>query len=170
LPLVAAINQALDRLEQGFRLQREFTADAAHELRTPLSVLRTHVDMLDDAAVAAGLRPYIEGMSRIVGQLLELAELESCTVGSEERADLTAVCSEAVGIMAPIALAHKKTIEMTAAEESFWVQGNAELLYRAIRNLIDNAIRHTASDTAVEVELNGNGTVAVKDRGPGVPV
>jgi len=43
------------------------------------------------------------------------------------------------------------------------------LLYRAIRNLIDNAIRHTASDTAVEVELSGNGTVAVKDRGPGVP-
>src|SRR4029077_17642504 len=142
LPLVAAINQALDRLEQGFRLQREFTADAAHELRTPLSVLRTHVDMLEDSAVAAGLRPYIEGMSRIVGQLLELAELESFTVGTEEHADLTAVCSEAVSIMAPIALANRKTIEMTSAEGPFWIQGNPELLFRAIRNPIDNAIRH----------------------------
>jgi signal transduction histidine kinase len=169
LPLVEAINQALDRLEHGFRVQREFTADAAHELRTPLSVLKTQIDMLGDRAIAQGLRPQVDAMSRIVGQLLELAELESIAIGTEESADLTEVCSEAVGIMAPIALAQKKSIELTGVSESVWIRGNAEMLFRAIRNLIENAIRYTATGTSVEVHVSSTGVVCVKDRGPGIP-
>ena len=170
LPLVEAINQALDRLEQGFRTQREFNADAAHELRTPLSVLRTQVDMLNEPAVARALRPSIDAMGRIVSQLLELAELEGFTVGMDEKADLASVCSEAVSVMAPIALANKKTIELTGAQEPVWIQGNSEMLFRAILNLVENAVRHTAPGTSVEVEVGTNGVVAVKDRGPGIPV
>src|SRR5262249_20811754 len=56
MPLVAAVNSALDRLDRGFRSQREFTADAVHELRTPLAVLAAHLDSLEDRAVAAELR------------------------------------------------------------------------------------------------------------------
>src|SRR5713226_5571423 len=70
-PLVFAVNQALDRLDEGFRVQREFTADAAHELRTPLSILRTRVDTLDDQSIANALKQDIESMSRIMGQLLD---------------------------------------------------------------------------------------------------
>jgi signal transduction histidine kinase len=168
LPLVEAINQALDRLEHGFRIQREFTADAAHELRTPLSVLRTQVDMLPEREVAGMLRPYIDAMSRLVGQLLELAELESFTIGVEEAADLTAVCSEAVSTMAPIALADKKAIELTGTHEPVWIRGNAEMLFRAIRNLVENAIRYTATGTSVVVEVSVAGVVGVMDRGPGI--
>lgn len=168
LPLVQAINQALDRLEHGFRSQRDFTADAAHELRTPLSVLRTQVDMLSDRGVAQTLRPQLDSMSRLVGQLLELAELESFTVGVDEAADLTAVCSEAVSVMAPIALANKKTIELTGTPEPVWIRGNAEMLFRAIRNLVENAIRYTATGTSVVVDVSGAGVVGVMDRGPGI--
>jgi signal transduction histidine kinase len=169
LPLVEAVNQALDRLEHGFQMQRDFTADAAHELRTPLAVLMTMIDVLPDRRAAAELRPHIQGMSRIVGQLLELAELECSTVGAEEVADLRAVCSEAVSIMAPVALAGGKSIELTAPPAPVWVQGNAEMLFRAVRNLVENAIRYTANATMVEVEVGDSGAVTVKDRGPGVP-
>jgi len=74
-PLVSAVNKALDRLDEGFRVQREFTADAAHELRTPLSILRARVETLDDPRVAEALHSDIEAMSRVVGQLLDIAEL-----------------------------------------------------------------------------------------------
>jgi len=167
-PLVEAINQALDRLESGFQIQRDFTADAAHELRTPLTVLRTLLDVLPGQAAAGELRPHIDGMSRIVGQLLELAELESFTIAAEEAADLRAICSEAVSVMAPIALAHDKTIELTGPTEPIWVHGNSEMLFRAVRNLAENAIRHTAVGTSVEVEVGKTGIVRVKDRGPGI--
>ena len=86
-PLVLAINQALDRLDRGFQAQREFTGDAAHELRTPLSILRTRVDTLEDQRIAKALRQDIEAMSRIVGQLLDIAELDAFTVDPRETAD-----------------------------------------------------------------------------------
>jgi signal transduction histidine kinase len=108
-------------------------------------------------------------MSRIVGQLLELAELESSTIREEEAADLRAVCSDAVCLMAPVALAQGKTIELNAPSAPVWVQGNAEMLFRAVRNLVENAIRYTAAATAVEVDVLASGSVTVKDRGPGIP-
>ncbi|HEX5280137.1 MAG TPA: ATP-binding protein [Micropepsaceae bacterium] len=169
LPLVVAVNEALDRLERGFQMQRDLTADAAHELRTPLAILMTMIDVSADQKLAAELRPQILGMSRIVGQLLELAELESSTIGEEDAADLRAVCCEAVSLMAPVALAQGKTIELNAPSAPVWVQGNAELLFRAVRNLVENAIRYTAAATAVEVDVLASGAVTVKDRGPGVP-
>lgn len=169
LPLVVAVNQALDRLERGFQMQRDLTADAAHELRTPLAILMTMIDVLPDQKAAAELRPHILGMSRIVGQLLELAELESFTIGAEDAADLRVVCSDAICLMAPVALAQGKTIELNAPAAPVWVQGNAEMLFRAVRNLIENAIRYTAAATAVEVDVLASGAVTVKDRGPGVP-
>lgn len=169
LPLVVAVNQALERFERGFQMQRDFTADAAHELRTPLAVLMAMIDVLPDQKAAVELRPHIVGMSRIVGQLLELAELESSTIGDQDAADLRAVCSDAVSLMAPVALAQGKTIELNAPSAPVWVQGNAEMLFRAVRNLVENAIRYTAAATAVEVEVSASGAVTVMDRGPGVP-
>ena len=169
LPLVQAVNQALDRLEGGFEMQRHFTADAAHELRTPLAILMAMIDVLPDRRAAAELRPHIQGMTRIVNQLLELAELESCTLGSSEMADLRAVCAEVVSIMAPVALGDRKSIELTAPSGPVWIQGNGEMLFRAVRNLVENAISYTPAGTAVEVEVLDSGTVTVMDRGPGIP-
>ena len=84
-PLVSAINKALDRLDEGFRLQREFTADAAHELRTPLSILRTRVETLDNPGIAKALHQDIEAMSRVVGQLLDIAEPRGAFGGRPRR-------------------------------------------------------------------------------------
>lgn len=168
LPLVVAVNQALGRLEQGFRRQREFTADAAHELRTPLAILRTRIDMLADRQAAEALQRNIEGMSRVVGQLLDAAELEMVTVGSDEKADLHKVCAEIAEFVAPLALVQRKTIALSGAEGPVWISGNAEMLRRAIRNLVDNAINHAPKGTDVEIVVGDRGTVSVLDQGEGI--
>jgi signal transduction histidine kinase len=167
-PLVAAINKALDRLDEGFRLQREFTADAAHELRTPLSILRTRVETLDDPGVAKELHQDIEAMSRVVGQLLDIAELEAFAIDPAEVADLQAASAEVAGFVAPLALEQGREIALLGATAPVLVKGNAEMIKRAIRNLAENAIRHTPKDTVVEFVVEENGTVTVQDRGPGI--
>jgi len=167
-PLVLAVNQALDRLEAGFRSQRDFTADAAHELRTPLSILRTRMETLTDQAAGKALVRDVEAMTRILSQLLEMAEADAFEVDPSERADLHRVCASVAELVAPLALAQGKEIALTGTEQPVWVRGNAEMLTRAIRNLAENAINHTPPTTTVEFVVENNGTVSVLDEGPGV--
>jgi signal transduction histidine kinase len=144
-PLVEAVNQAFDRLERGFRVQREFTADAAHELRTPLAILRARLETITDVRLKRELHDDIDSMSRIINQLLEVAELDAVVITQSEQTDLT------------------------AAPEPVWVRGNAEMIRRAIRNLVENALRHTPPGTTVEVNVGRDGSLFVSDEGPGVP-
>jgi signal transduction histidine kinase len=169
VPLVHAVNQAFDRLEAGFRAQRDFTADMAHELRTPLSIMRARVDALEPGPVRDALRTDLVNMTRTVSQVLDIAELESFVIAGDSRADLHAVCAEAVGFMAPLAVDMSKTIALTGVDEPVWVHGHAEALFRAVRNLVDNAIRHTPSGGAIDVDVSADGIVRVADDGPGVP-
>jgi signal transduction histidine kinase len=170
LPLVHAVNQALDRLEEGFRGQREFTADAAHELRTPLTILRTQIDMIADRELARSLRDDVESMSRLVNQLLEIAELETVVIGGEETADLTGIAAEVASFLAPLALSRRKSVEVAGARRPVLVRGNADTIARAVRNLVENALAHTPPDTAVEIDVDPAGILRVSDNGPGIPV
>jgi signal transduction histidine kinase len=167
-PLVSAVNQALDRLEEGFRIQRDFTADAAHELRTPLSILRTRLDLLDDEKISRALRQDVEGMAHIISQLLDIAELDAFVIDPLEKADLRSVAADIAQFVAPLALAQGKDVALLGTTEPVWVKGNPEMLSRAIRNLAENAINHTAIGTTVEFIVEENGTVSVLDHGPGV--
>jgi signal transduction histidine kinase len=169
MPLVRAVNQALDRLEEGFRGQREFTADAAHELRTPLAILRTQIDMIDDCELAKSLRDDIESMSRLVNQLLDIAELETFVIGEGEVANLAAIATEIAAYIAPLALSQHKAVAVIGADQSVWIRGNADTLGRAIRNLVENALTHTAAGTTVEISVDAAGELRVMDRGTGVP-
>jgi signal transduction histidine kinase len=168
VPLVTAVNQALDRLEDGFRVQRQFTADAAHQLRTPLAILRTRVETLGNGAARQALHDDIEGMSRIVAQLLEIAELDTLVLDPGETADLRAVCAEVVGAIAPFAIAQHKDIALKGADAPVMIHGNSEMLQRAVFNLAENAIKFTAKETSVDVEVGDDGSVRVRDCGPGV--
>jgi signal transduction histidine kinase len=167
-PLVDAVNQAFDRLERGYRVQREFTADAAHELRTPLAILRARLDQLEDSEVSRSLKADIGDMGRIVSQLLDAAEIDTTSIGPDERADLSAVGSEVVEMLAPLALESKRSIELAGAEHEVWVRGNAEMLRGAVRNLVENAINHTPPHSSVEVRVTPEGSISVIDRGRGV--
>ena len=167
-PLVSAVNLGLDRLEEGFKIQRDFTADAAHELRTPLSILRTRIDVLEDTEIRQALRHNVEGMAHIVGQLLDIAELDAVAIDPSETADLQSVAAEVAEFVAPLALAQGKDIALSGATEPVWVKGNPEMLSRAIRNLAENAINHTAPGSTVEFVVEDSGKVSVLDQGPGI--
>lgn len=167
-PLVRAVNQALDRLEAGFRTQRAFTADAAHELRTPLAVLRARIDTMESTAQVATLRKDVADMSRVVTQLLELTEVDASMIDCGEKVDLGAVCAEVAEFIAPLALASNREIVLTAPQTTVEIEGNPELLKRALRNLVENALAHTKECSTVEIRLDENATIAVLDEGPGI--
>jgi signal transduction histidine kinase len=169
LPLVEAINQALDRLELGFRRQREFAADAAHELRTPLAILRTRIETLPHSDASRALGRDVENMSRVVSQLLDATELETAVVDPEAVADLHSVCVEVAEFIAPLALKRGKSIELTCADEPVFVKGNEEMIRRATRNVVENALHHTPEGTAIEIIVGSEGSITVIDNGDGVP-
>ena len=100
-PLVDTINQALERLERGFLVQRDFTADAAHELRTPLSILQARIDTIPDKAIAKELSRDIARMKRIVSQLLDIAELEAFSVGPDDSRGLEGRLRRCRGVRCP---------------------------------------------------------------------
>jgi signal transduction histidine kinase len=168
LPLAEAVNDAFARLEKGLKAQREFTADAAHELRTPLTILRTHVDTMLDAGAARALQTDLDAMSRVLDQLLELAELEHFNAERGELFDLNELGTEIVALMAPLALAEQKSLELVPSPAGLFVFGNRDMLFSAVRNLVENAVRHSRPRQSVEVEVAAPGIIRVKDRGPGV--
>ncbi len=169
VPLVHAVNQALARLEEGFRHQREFTADMAHELRTPLAIMRARVDSMNDGALRESLRTDIENMTRTVNQVLDMSELENFVVKDDARADLRAVCAEVVEFIAPLAIDNARTLSLTGSDGPVWVRGDEEALFRAVRNLVENAIRHASTADSIEIDVGGDGPIRVMDNGPGVP-
>lgn len=169
LPLVEAVNQAFDRLEQGFRAQRDLTTDVAHELRTPLAVLRLRAEALAEPGARARLLADIDVMARLVDQLLSVAELETVIIEPGEAADLRQVCLEAVEHLAPLAVMQGRALELEGADEPVWVHGRSDLLFQAVRNLVENAIRHAPPGSAVTVEVDEAGVARVRDHGPGVP-
>jgi signal transduction histidine kinase len=107
-------------------------------------------------------------MTRTIGQLLETAELETVEIDPSARADLRAVCEDVVGFLAPLALGQGKDIELSGTEQPVWITGDAEMIGRAVRNLVENAIRHSPRGGSVEVVLEDDGTIRVRDQGPGI--
>lgn len=169
LPLIHAVNSAFTRLEEGFRLQRDFTASAAHELRTPLAVLTARIGQLHDKAEAEKLMKDARLMNRIVGQLLRISQLEAVRIGLDERADLAALAVDEAAYLGPMAIERKRSIAVTGPEGPVWVKGSAEILGHAVRNLLENALQHTPEGTTVTVTVSPDGSLTVSDEGPGVP-
>lgn len=169
-PLVTGMNQALDRLAAGYDEQRRFTADAAHELRTPIAVLRAHLESLDDDELTTRLMPDVDRLERVVQQLLLLRQADNLAPSCATRADLAAVARDTLAMLAPLFLQQRRRIELEAPNNPVWVRGDAAYLELAVRNLVENALAATPPDGLVTVTVAPPAELRVTDTGPGVPV
>jgi signal transduction histidine kinase len=172
--LAETMNAMLDRLEAASARQREFVADASHELRSPLSAFRAQLEVAlahpadaDWEATARALLADSDRMERIVGDLLYLARTDALPPEpSETLVDLDDIVLDEVNRVRVHARVQIDTAQVSAAP----VRGNGEELRRLIRNLLDNAVRHARSSVRVELVTVGDEVVlAVEDDGPGVP-
>ena len=164
--LVRAINISLERLQRAFASQREFLAITAHELRTPLAILMLQLDKLPGDG-ANTIRRDVEHMSRLVNQLLMVARLEGSAPPDMEHVDLATVARTVVERILPLVAEQHRSI----AFEDFApppILGNADMISDALRNLIENALRHAPVCTAIRVTAGPGPRLTVEDEGSGV--
>lgn len=178
VPLVAALNGLFERIAALLETERRFTADAAHELRTPIAAIRAQAQVAqgaggDDAQRAQALAATLAGCdraTRLVEQLLTLARLESAAEGPRETVDLPAIAREVLADLAPTAMARRQSLELEA-DATAPVRGSATLLAVMVRNLADNALRYSPEGARVVVNValeNGRAVLRVEDGGPGL--
>lgn len=169
VPLVSAVNQALDRLEAGMEQQRRFTANAAHQLRTPLAILTAELDVLEGDGKIDALREDAARMSRVVNQLLCMARLDSVALDTSRTVDLTATAAREVSALAPLALRRRCNLALEGSETRICIRGDADAIGDALRNLIENAIDHSPPGGEIIVSVRAPASIRVADQGPGVP-
>ncbi|MDE0223773.1 MAG: HAMP domain-containing sensor histidine kinase [Gammaproteobacteria bacterium] len=166
--LVRAINEMIERVEQTHEEQELFLATAAHELRTPMAVLRTRLEELPDSDTKETLRDDLRRMSSLVDQLLRLMQIRTNRALTDE-VDLVTVARDVVAERAPLSIDRGVDIELESEPKSLTVKGHAGLVGVAIANLVDNAISFSRPGDTLKVRVHGNGRVAVRDCGPGIP-
>ncbi len=177
-PLISALNRLLERLGDSIRREREFTDNAAHELRTPLAAMKTQAQVLQmklesSPEYSDGLKNLLLSIDRathMVEQLLAFARLQKQDSPIEE-VDLSQLVQEVIRDMAPAATKknHQLVLDCT---DNIAINGNREALAIVIRNLVDNAIKYTPHNGEIRVCLNESGrsvVLTVSDNGPGVP-
>ncbi|MFZ0266179.1 sensor histidine kinase [Caulobacter sp.] len=168
-PLVVAFNAALDRLEAGWRAQQEFSANAAHELRTPLATLRAQVESLLEPEDRKDAIEEFDRLSRLIAQLLTLAEADSGEETPRGPFDLVAVAHTVTSEMAGSILASGRDVAFESAHDKWNCHGAPSLVEVALRNLLENATRHTPAGSEILVSIELGGQLVVSDNGPGVP-
>ncbi len=167
LPLVRAVNAALERVEQGAARQRLTHANAAHELRTPVAILRARLDSLPDLPRRHELERDVNRIGLLVEQLLSVERLEVYGTG-QEPLDLVSRMRALVADCAPMALRGGVALEFEARCAAAPMRGNGRALDSAVANLIDNALRAEPAGGCVIVRVGPGLVIEVEDHGAGV--
>lgn len=176
--LSVSYNRMLKRLSEAFETQRQFTANAAHELRTPLAVMQVQLDVYNssehpdnDACATQTIQMVTEQnerLSKMVKTLLDMSELQ--TVARDDEIALDALVEEVLADLEP--LAQEKHIQLVQTCEPVSMMGSDILIYRLVYNLVENAIKYNRLDGTVTVlvtEENDRTCIRVEDTGNGIP-
>ena len=171
-------NKMLERLSDAFEIQRQFTASAAHELRTPLSLMQVQLDLYhstqhpgsdaDTVQMIKMLTEQNDRLGKMVKTLLDMSELQ--TVGRDEKIILNDLVDEVLEDLEP--LAQEKNIKLIGKYKNITMIGSDILIYRLVYNLVENAIKYNHSDGQVTVNAYKNQKhiyLSVEDTGSGIP-
>jgi len=171
VPMVDAFNQALDRLERGYRVQQDFLASAAHELKTPLALIRAQVELdgSNGKADRQALLRDIDFMARQVHQLLQLAEVSEPRNYVFEPVDVESVAGEVTGYLGRLAerRAVRLELDLSAPAGPQPLQADRSALFILLKNLVENALQHTPAGAVVRVKADADG-LSVQDEGSGI--
>ena len=176
--LSVSYNKMLERLSDAFEIQRQFTASAAHELRTPLSLMQVQLDLYhstqhpgsdaDTVQMIKMLTEQNDRLGKMVKTLLDMSELQ--TVGRDEKIILNDLVDEVLEDLEP--LAQEKNIKLIGKYKNITMIGSDILIYRLVYNLVENAIKYNHSDGQVTVNAYKNQKhiyLSVEDTGSGIP-
>ena len=171
-------NKMLERLSEAFEIQRQFTANAAHELRTPLALMQVQLDLYNsashpgnDADTLQTIKMVTEQndkLNRMVKTLLDMSELQ--TVGRDDKIILDAIVEEVLADLEPLAV--EKNIKLIGKCEDATMIGSDILIYRLVYNLVENAIKYNhplGQVTVTAYQRNKNVYLSVEDTGSGIP-
>ncbi|MCH3946615.1 MAG: HAMP domain-containing histidine kinase [Lachnospiraceae bacterium] len=171
-------NKMLERLSEAFEIQRQFTANAAHELRTPLALMQVQLDLYNSASHPGNdadtlqtikmITEQNDKLNRMVKTLLDMSELQ--TVGRDDKIILDAIVEEVLADLEP--LAQEKNIKLIGKCEDATMIGSDILIYRLVYNLVENAIKYNhplGQVTVTAYQRNKHVYLSVEDTGSGIP-
>lgn len=175
--LSVSVNRMLDRLSESFATQRQFSGNAAHELRTPLAIMQTKLELFaaehknmegDTAELVRSQAEQLDRLSKLVHTLLEMSNLSSAP--RSDRIELAPLVDEIITDLAPLASQNDITMEQDC--DNVVITGSDALIYRLVFNLIENAVKYNRQGGSVSVSVhkeNNNAIVCVSDTGCGIP-
>ena len=175
--LSISVNLMLDRLSESFATQRQFSGNAAHELRTPLAIMQTKLELFaaehknlegDTAELVRSQAEQLDRLSRLVHTLLEISNLSSAP--RSDRIELAPLVEEIITDLTPLASQNDITMEQDC--DNVVITGSDALIYRLVFNLIENAVKYNRRGGSVSVSVhkeNSDVVVRVSDTGCGIP-
>lgn len=166
--LAAAVNRAFMRVGDLMKSQKVLTSGIAHEIRTPLAALKLELGQIDHPR-ARRAEADLDDLVSFVGQITALARLESVDHGSFEDVDLVELASSVATQLAPWIYDNNHILEFVSSGQGTRVRGSPSLLRDSLRNLIENAVRHTSDGTLVIVSANERSFI-IEDRHPSIPL
>lgn len=168
MPLIYSFNQTLDRLETGFKAQQAFLAKAAHELKTPLTLIRAEVELFEgDILFQEHLLAHINHLSRHVQQLLILAEVSEPLGYKPVGVNVNEAVQDTIAYLEKIAMEADVDIAINSKHDTIIWRADRGAFFTLLKNIIENALQHALSGTPVFIDIDRD-RISVRDFGPGV--